>query len=185
MDQKIMEKTIASQEVFRGRIINVRIDRVLLPNGTEATREVVEHPGAVAIIAFNEKKEVILVRQFRQSTGEILLELPAGKRDREEPPLVCAQRELKEETGYCARNWKILFSFYTTPGFSNELLYLVLAKNLEPGKVQPDGEEFLDVVTVPLAQAQEMVFHGEIKDAKTIIGILTLCLLAGGEKVAF
>ncbi|MDH7576246.1 MAG: NUDIX hydrolase [Bacillota bacterium] len=184
MDRKLEEKTIASQEIFQGKIIKVRVDTVLLPDGGKATREVVEHPGAVAVIPVSDQNEVIMVRQFRQPTGEILLELPAGKRDQEESPLVCARRELEEETGYRAREWKTLFSFFTTPGFSNELLSLVLARGLEKGEARPEGEEFLEVVAVPLDRARQMVLQGEIKDAKTIIGILALSI-PGEEKNAF
>ncbi|NPV28562.1 MAG: NUDIX hydrolase [Firmicutes bacterium] len=184
MDQKLKEKTVASQEVFQGRIIKVRVDTVLLPDGEKATREVVEHPGAVAVVPVTDRNEVIMVRQFRQPTGEILLELPAGKRDQQEPLLACAQRELEEETGCRAQEWKVLFSFFTTPGFSNELLTLLLARGLEKGEARPEGEEFLEVVSVPLSRAREMIFQGEIKDAKTIIGILALSFLEE-EKGAF
>jgi ADP-ribose pyrophosphatase len=168
------EKTMKTEEIFQGKIIKVRVDTVLLPDGNTATREVVEHPGAVAIIAVNERREVLFVRQFRKPIEDVLLELPAGKLDLGEEPLACAQRELEEETGYRAKEWKHLFSFYTSPGFSNEILHLMVAQSLEMGQAHPDGEEFLEVVWVPLEQARQMIFEGEIRDAKTIIGICAL-----------
>lgn len=176
-ETRLIEKTISSEDVFQGRIIRVRVDTVLLPDGNETKREVVEHPGAVVILAVNDRKEIIMVRQYRHATGEILLELPAGKRDYNESPLVCAQRELEEETGYSAEEWDVLFSFYTSPGFCNELLYFVVARGLIKGESHPDGEEFLDVLKVPVEEARRMVADGEIKDAKTILGILALQLL--------
>ncbi len=100
--------------------------------------------------------------------------MPAGKLDPGEEPLTCAQRELEEETGYRAKEWKHLFSFHTSPGFSDEILHLMLAEGLETGEAHPDGEEFLEIVWVPLEKARQMIFEGEIKDAKTIIGILAL-----------
>lgn len=176
-DTRLKETTICSDSIFRGRIINVRVDTVRLPDGGEAKREVVEHPGAVVVVALNDKKEVIMVRQYRQATGEILLELPAGKRDRQEDPLDCARRELEEETGYGAKEWEVLCSFYTSPGFCNELLYLILARGLTGGEAHPDGEEFIDALTIPLNQARRMIMTGEIKDAKTILGIMAIYLL--------
>ncbi|MGB9791179.1 MAG: NUDIX domain-containing protein [Thermacetogeniaceae bacterium] len=176
-EANLIEKTIASKDVFKGRIIKVRVDTVLLPDGNTATREVVEHPGAVVILAINDRDEIIMVRQYRHATGEVLLELPAGKRDPNENPLICAQRELEEETGYSAREWHIPFSFYTSPGFCNELLYFVVAKGLVKGESHPDGEEFLEVLKVPVEEARRMVASGEIKDAKTILGILALPFL--------
>lgn len=180
LDSNLREKKIASQNIFSGKVINVRVDTVLLPNGNKATREVVEHPGAVAIIPVNEKNKIIMVRQYRQPAGEVLLELPAGKKDQGEAPLVCARRELEEETGYVAREWKELFSFYTTPGFSNELLHLILAKGLEKKEAHPDSEEFLDITEITLNQALKMIFDGQIRDGKTVIGLLTLHFLEAG-----
>lgn len=179
----LIEKTIASEDVFQGRVIKVRVDTVLLPDGNTARREVVEHPGAVVILALNEGDEIIMVRQYRHATGEVLLELPAGKRDPGESPLVCAKRELEEETGYSAQEWQVLFSFYTSPGFCNELLHFVVARGLVKGDSHPDGEEFLEVLQVPVEEARRMVAAGEIKDAKTILGILALPLLEGDGRV--
>lgn len=155
-------------------MIRLRVDTVALPNGDTATREVIEHPGAVAVIALTGGGELLMVRQYRHATGEVLLEIPAGKRDPGESPLACAQRELEEETGYRAKQWRLLFSYYTTPGFSDELLYIIQASDLEKGEAHTDEEEFIEVVTVPVPEALDMVYRGEIRDAKTIIGILAL-----------
>lgn len=180
-DAGLEEKTVSTKRVFEGRMIKLRVDTVLLPNGETATREVIEHPGAVAVIALTEQGELLMVRQYRHPTGEILLEIPAGKRDRGETPLSCARRELEEETGYRARQWKPLFSYYTTPGFSDELLYIIVAAGLEKGQAHTDEEEFIEVVTVPVDEALRMVYRGEIRDAKTIIGILVLSRMQSGR----
>jgi len=176
----LREKTISTERIFEGKVIKLRVDTVSLPNGSTATREVIEHPGAVAVIALTGQGELLMVRQYRQATGEILLEIPAGKRDAGEDPLSCARRELEEETGCRAQQWKTLFSYYSTPGFSDELLYIVMATGLEQGVAHTDEEEFIEVKTVPVAEALRMVYRGEIRDAKTIIGILVLSRLQQG-----
>jgi ADP-ribose pyrophosphatase len=176
----LREKTISTERIFEGKVIKLRVDTVSLPNGSTATREVIEHPGAVAVIALTGQGELLMVRQYRQATGEILLEIPAGKRDAGEDPLSCARRELEEETGCRAQEWKTLFSYFSTPGFSDELLYIVMATGLEQGVAHTDEEEFIEVETVPVAEALRMVYRGEIRDAKTIIGILVLCRLQQG-----
>ncbi|HHY40320.1 MAG TPA: NUDIX hydrolase, partial [Syntrophaceticus sp.] len=150
LEGRLKEKLVSSQEIFQGRIIKVQLDTVELPNGKIAKREVVKHPGAVVILPLTNEGEVVMVRQYRHATGEILLELPAGKRDGGEEPLECARRELEEETGYTAEQWQVICSFYTSPGFCDELLYLILAKGLVKGEACPDEGEFIDVVTIPL-----------------------------------
>jgi ADP-ribose pyrophosphatase len=172
LDARLKEEYVSSEEIFKGKIIGVQVDTVRLPDGKTARREVVKHPGAVVILPLTDNKEVVLVRQYRHATGEILLELPAGKRDGGEEPLVCARRELEEETGYQAQEMRVLTAFYTSPGFCDELIYLVMAKGLLKGEACPDDGEFIDVVTLPLDEAVRMVLDGEIKDAKTGLGIL-------------
>jgi ADP-ribose pyrophosphatase len=179
-DVNLEEKTISTERVFEGKMIKLRVDTVALPNGSTTTREVIEHPGAVAVIALTEQGELLMVRQYRHATGEILLEIPAGKRDRGESPLSCARRELEEETGCRARQWKTLFSYFSTPGFSDELLYIIMATGLEQGVAHTDDEEFIEVATVPVAEALRMIYRGEIRDAKTIIGILVLSRIQQG-----
>lgn len=168
----MQEKTVKSSEVFRGKIINVKVDTVTLPDGRQTEREVVEHPGAVAVVALTEDEEVLLVSQFRYPVGEILLEVPAGKLEPGEDPLESAKRELAEETGFMANSWELLSVFYTTPGFSNEIMYLYLARDLSPDKKQADDDEFIELQQMPLKDAVSKALSGHFKDAKTIAGIL-------------
>lgn len=166
------EKTLSSSCLYRGRIINVRQDRVKTPGGEIAFREVVEHPGAVAILAITADNEVILVRQYRQPAGKVLLEIPAGKLEPGEEPLQCARRELLEETGLEAGRWKEIFTFYPSPGFCDEIIYLFAAESLKTGfSTAGDPEENIIVERVPLAEAWAQVEEGEIVDGKTIIAL--------------
>jgi ADP-ribose pyrophosphatase len=176
-EARLKETFVSSEEIFKGKVIDVQVDSVRLPDGNMAKREVVRHPGAVVILSLTDKGDVVMVRQYRHATGEILLELPAGKRDGEEDPLACAQRELEEETGYKASELRVINCFYTSPGFCNELIYLIEARGLVQGEACPDEGEFIDVLTIPLHEAARMVFDGEIKDAKTGFGLLAACYL--------
>ncbi len=177
LEARLKEELVSTEEIFQGKIIKVQVDTVQLPDGKVAKREVVRHPGAVVILPLTDQGEVVMVRQYRHATGEILLELPAGKRDAGEEPLTCARRELEEETGFRAAKWRVLFSFYTSPGFCDELLYLVLAKGLQKGEAHPDDGEFIDAVTMPLDQVRQMALAGEFKDAKTVLGVLACSAL--------
>lgn len=165
------EKTIDSQAIFQGRIVKLKVDTVRLPDGRESTREIIEHAGAVAIIALDKDGRIIMVRQYRKPVEEVLLEIPAGTMEENEDPLLCAQRELREETGYTAGKWQKILSFYSAPGFTNEQLHLFLATELTAGEVSPDEDEFVETVSIPLAQAYQHIFEGQIKDGKSIIGI--------------
>lgn len=166
------EKTITTKEIYQGKILNLRIDTVLLPNGREARREVVEHPGAVAVVARNDAGEVILVKQYRYPVKEILWEIPAGKLEKGEDPLLCAKRELAEETGLAADTWRHLGTFYTTPGFSDEIMYLYLAEDIKEESSQPDDDEFIETEKFTPKEIKEMIAGGGIKDAKTLVGLL-------------
>lgn len=168
----MQEKKISSEIKYTGRVLNLKVDTVELPDGKQTQREVVIHPGAVAVAAVNERNEIILVRQFRYPVGEILLEVPAGKLQRGEDPLACAKRELAEETGLGAGNWTHLSTFYTTPGFSDEIMYLYKAAGLFKNVMASDDDEFIEVHPVLVQRAVDMIKSGEIKDAKTIAGIL-------------
>lgn len=165
------EKTLNSKEIFSGRIIKVRLDKVSLPDGRQSSREVVEHAEAVAIIAVDEEKNVLLVRQYRKPVEELLLEIPAGIMEKGEEPLFTAQRELAEETGFRAEKWKKIASFYTTPGFSNEKIHLYMASDLKAGETNLDEDEFIEIVKMPIEDAYNSIFQGQIVDAKSIIGI--------------
>ncbi len=169
-----MEKTLESKRVYEGRIINLRLDSVSLENGNTAMREVVEHPGAVGIVALKENGDIVMVKQYRKAVEQVLLELPAGKLEQGENPLDCAARELTEETGYTAGDLRYLVSFYTSPGFSNEIMHMFLATNLKEGKNDPDDDEMVETVEISRDRAMDMILKGEIKDGKTIAGILLL-----------
>lgn len=168
----VHEKTLKSKKIYEGKMIDLRVDTVELPGAKHATREIVEHPGAVAIIPITEEGKIIMIKQFRKPVNEVLLELPAGKLDKNEDPLLCAARELKEETGYEAENIKFLFEFYTSPGFSNEIMYLYVATHLTAGEAVPDEGEYIEMESHTLEKLLYMVHKGEIKDSKTIIGIM-------------
>ena len=168
------EKKVSSETVYKGKILNLRVDDVELPNGKITKREVVEHAGAVAVVPVNEKNELLLVRQYRYPVGKVLLEVPAGKLEKGEDPEACAVRELAEETGCRAKDMKLLFSFYSTPGFSNEKMYVYLARGLTYLGEHPDEDEFIEASPVPLQAALDLIDRGEICDAKSIIGILAV-----------
>lgn len=166
------EKTLSSTYIYKGRIINLRQDKVKLPDGRETVREIVEHPGAVVILAITEKKEIVMIRQFRKAADEVLRELPAGKVEPGEDLKNCALRELEEETGYYPRKIKRLITFFSTPGFCNEKLTLFLAEDLEKRNKNEDADEFIEVELIKQNEALKLVQENIIKDAKSIIGIL-------------
>lgn len=178
------EKQLSFEYKFRGRIINLRQDRALLPNGKTVTREVVEHPGGVCVAALDNNGDLLFVKQWRYPYGEETLEIPAGKRDKQgENPLDCGKRELKEETGATAENYIDLGCLYPSPGYVNEVIYCYLATGLTYGDMNPDEDEFLNVIKIPLEKAVEMVLSGEIKDAKTQIAILKVKALRQAGKI--
>ncbi len=158
--------------VFEGKVVRLYLDRVLLSDGNEAEREVVGHWGAVGIVPLDGEGGVILVQQYRHATGEDLLEIPAGKLMKGEDPLECAKRELLEEIGASAKKWYELCRFYTSPGFSDEMLHLFMAEGLEQGKPCPDEDEFLIMRRVKISEALDMLQEGAIQDSKTAVGVL-------------
>lgn len=170
------EKTLASREVYRGRIIRVREDTVLLPNGKEGRREVVEHPGGVGILALD-GDDVLLVRQYRYAFSRVLTEIPAGKREPGEAPSVTARRELKEEIGAEAEKWTELGALIASPGCYGETLYLYLAQELTFGATHPDEDEFLEVLRLPFDEAVARCMSGQLTDAKTVAAILKVKIL--------
>lgn len=174
----LREETLSQDIRYQGRIINLRLDEALLPNGNRAYREVVEHPGGVCVAALTAERELLFVRQFRYPYGEILLELPAGKLDRTgEDPLEGGKRELREETGATAARYRSLGTLYPTPGYCNEIIYLYLAEDLTFADSCPDEDEFLECERIPLDKAVEMVLANEITDAKTQIAVLKIAAL--------
>ena len=168
----LTEKTLQSHEVYRGRIIRVRNDEVLLPNGEHGWREVVDHPGGVGILAFDDQGRVALVRQFRYAVGQHLWEIPAGKREKGENPFVTAQRELNEEVGAAAARWTELGSIIASPGCYAERLYLYKAEGLTFTRQQLDEDEFLEVRFFPFEEVVEKCLSGQLQDAKTVAAVL-------------
>lgn len=176
MDLK--EKTLSGKRVFDGRVIKVRVDEVLLPNGNTSTREVIEHNGGVCVAALTDEGEVLLVRQYRYPYGDVILEIPAGKRDNTgESPLECGMRELKEETGATAETFYPLGELYPSPGYCGEVIWMFAANGLTYGEQHTDEDEFLSVEKIPLDTLVDMIMDGKIADAKTQTAILKLKFL--------
>ena len=166
------EQPLSADYKYRGRIINLRVDTALLPNGSSATREVVEHPGGVCVAALTEDGCLHFVRQFRYPYQKVLLELPAGKLDPGEDPLEAGKRELREETGAEAARYESLGELYPSPGYCGEIIHLYAATGLTFGQMSPDEDEFLEVEKIPLEEAARMVLDNEIADAKTQAAVL-------------
>ena len=173
----LTEYTLSQSTAFQGRLLRLRVDEARLPDGTTANREVVMHPGGVGIIALTEEDEVLLVKQFRYPYGEIVTEIPAGKREPGEDPLVTGKRELAEETGFRADTFTPLGTLYPTPGYCDEVIYLYLATGLHPTEAHPDADEFLQVERMPLEALVKLALDGQLPDAKTQIAVLKAWLL--------
>ncbi len=175
------EKTVSQKSIYNGNIIDVELLTVTLPDGRQATRDIVRHPGASAVIALNSKGEMYMVRQFRKPLEAVSLEIPAGKLDHGEDPLVCARRELKEETGLSAENLKHIVSVHSTPGFSDEVLHIYAATFLKEGDSCADADEFITTEKYTVPQLLDMILAGKITDAKTIIGVFLADKIIGGS----
>ena len=160
------------REIYAGRIVTLRLRDVPGRDGAVHVREIVEHAPAAAVIAVDEHQEILLVRQLRPAVDRVLLELPAGILDPGEDPITCARRELEEETGYTADRLDPLVRFYPSPGFCTELLHVFVAEGLRECTGQPDEDEELELVRMPLAEAMGLLRRGEITDSKTVVGLL-------------
>ena len=171
LNADFVTKVLGTRRIYDGRVLNVRVDDVELPNGHRSTFEIIEHGGGVCIVAQPERDSIVLVRQYRPAIGSYLLEVPAGKLERGEDPAQCAVRELREETGYRCDRIRKAWSFYTAPGFCSELLHLFVAEGLSRGEASPEENEAIDVEVVPVVHALKMVDRGEIIDAKTEIAL--------------
>lgn len=168
---------IGSQRIYTGRVISLDVDQVRFPDGSTGELELVRHPGASAVLPFlsepaGEDPQILLVRQYRYAAGGYVYEVPAGRLEPGETPVECAHRELREETGCTAERMEPLITIYTTPGFSDEIIHLFLARGLTRGSPSRDADEFLEIETLTLTRSLEMVEGGEIKDAKTVVALL-------------
>ena len=168
------ERTLSSNTIYEGKILKLKVEEVSLPNGDISSREIIEFPNSVSVIALTEDNKVILVRQYRKPCEKELLEIVAGKVDKGEDALNCAKRELSEETGYTSEKWKKVASFYTTPGYSNEFMTMFIAFNVVKGKAHPDEDEFVEVVKIELKKFLKEVEEGRIIDAKTVMAAFYL-----------
>ncbi len=177
-DAELHEEIVDGDIAWRGLIFNVERMNVRLPSGKPSVRDVVRHPGAAAIVALTETGKIALVRQYRASLDRVTVEIPAGKLDPGEDPLVCAKRELKEETGFVAGRIAYLTTIATSCGFSDELIHIYLATQLEFEGANPDDDEFLNVDLVPVHELVDAVLDGKIEDAKTVVGALACDVMA-------
>jgi ADP-ribose pyrophosphatase len=170
-DASSPDVTLRSETVHRGKLLTVRVDTVRLPSGRETGREVVVHPGAIALVPMLPDGRVIFVRQWRHAVGQALLELPAGTREEGEEPATTAARELTEETGYTAERLVPLGRFFTAPGFCTEEIHCYLALGLAPGSAKPEEDEGITLEPLPLAETAAVIARGDIHDAKTIAAL--------------
>lgn len=180
----LIETTKSSEKLFSGRIIDLYLEEVVLPNGKTSTREIIKHPGAVAVIAITKENKIVMVQQYRKAMERVLVEIPAGKLEKGELPEVTAKRELEEETGYTTDSLQHLISFYTSPGFADELVHLYFTEELEilTEKAELDEDEFVDVLEVTLEGAQQMIHEQRIFDAKTAYAVQYLQLKLALQK---
>lgn len=173
------EKTLERKEIFTGNLISVHVDEVKLPDGNTSTREIVKHPGAVAVIPLTEDGKIVMVKQYRKPLERTLIEIPAGKIEPNEAPEVTAIRELEEETGYTTEQLKYVTSFYTSPGFADEIIHLYFTDTILPleEKVAGDDDEFIEIVELTLAEAEQCIKDNKIYDAKTAYAIMYIKLM--------
>ncbi len=179
----LSEKQISYEYKFRGKIVNLRVDDALLPNGATAKREIVEHNGGVCVAPLDDEYNLYFVKQFRYPYMEIVTELPAGKLEKGEDPFEAGKRELKEETGAVAEKYISLGKLYPTPGYCGEIIHMYLATQLSFGEQNPDEDEFLEVYRIPLETAVNMVMAGELPDSKTQTMILKINQLKNEGKI--
>ena len=162
--------------IYKGKIIDLSVETVTLPNGATADLEVIAHPGAAAVVPMKDDRTVIMVRQYRHAVGSFIYEIPAGKLHPGEDPRDCAAREVEEEIGYKVGGLEPILSFFTTPGFTNEIIHIFMGTELSPGTQNLGADEVLEIVEMPLAQALDRIKDGGIQDAKTIIGLQAIWL---------
>lgn len=176
---ELYEKTVSSKSIFKGVIVDLRVDQIELPNGSPASREVVSHPGGVCVVPLHDDGTVTVVRQFRYPFGRVVTELPAGKLERGEDHRLAGIRELEEETGLTAEEFTYLGGLLSSPGFSDEVIHIYLARGLREGASHPDPDEFLEFERVPFETLMTQVMSGVLDDAKTVAGLLKTKALLG------
>jgi ADP-ribose pyrophosphatase len=168
------EKILSSKYILKGHVINLRVDKVVTADGRRTTREIIEHSGAVAVVALDADNNVLLVKQYRSAIKKDLLEIPAGSIDKGEATKTTVIREMQEETGYKPRKVKFLADFYSAPGYSEEKMYLYLATDLVPSRLTAEDTAEIELVRVPVNQVKAMITSGKIQDAKSIIGLMMM-----------
>jgi ADP-ribose pyrophosphatase len=168
------EKVLKSKYIFKGRAVNLRVDSVITSDGRRTTREIIEHPGVVAVVALDADNNVLLVRQYRSAIKKDLLEIVAGSIDKGEDTKTTVIREMQEETGYKPRQVKFLADFYSAPGHSEEKMYLYLATDLVPSRLTAEDTAEIELVRVPVDKVKNMIASGKIQDAKSIIGLMMM-----------
>lgn len=171
MDEHLVEKTVQTERVYKGKFVELYLDQVILPNGNTASREYLEHPGSVAVIPMLDDNRIIFVKQYRYPVKEVLLEIPAGKMDPGETPEISAVRELAEETGFRSKELTHLVSFWSSPGFCNEKLHLYLARGLEPYSLAKDEDEFVEIVHLTKTEIEDFLNSSQLIDGKTALAL--------------
>lgn len=176
--KKFEEKTIKTEQIFNGKVLSLRVDDVELPNGKYSKRELIKHPGAVAVIAITNENKIVMVEQYRKALEQSLIEIPAGKLEPGEAPSVTAARELEEETGYVSSKMEHIISFYTSPGFADEIVHLYIATELQKkeNSAACDEDEFVEVMEISLEEAQQYIKEKRIYDVKTVYAVQYLQL---------
>ena len=179
MTDHLVEKVLQTEPAYEGHLVKLYVDTVQLPDGGQSKREIVRHPGAVAMVPLLDDGRVVLVRQYRHAAGKVLVEIPAGTLEPGEDPLRAAERELQEETGYKPGSLERLGHEYAAPGYTTELIHLFLATELVPSALDQDADEFIEVVTLPFEEAVAQVMRGEIEDSKTMLALLLVARRLG------
>jgi len=181
--ENLYEKTLSKEQIYSGKVIDLFIEEVELPNKKKGKREIVKHPGAVAVLAVTDEGKMLMVEQFRKPLEKTIIEIPAGKLEKGEDPLLCAKRELLEETGFSCKAMESIGSFYTSPGFADELIHLYFTDSLvKEGEQMTDEDEFLNVLEVSVDEAKEMMSKQKIHDAKTAYSVMYMELARALKK---
>jgi ADP-ribose pyrophosphatase len=181
-DEHLVERRTGGVTLLSGGFLEVHRDDVLLPDGSNATREFIRHGGAVAVVPLLEDGRLVLVRQYRYPLGKVLLEFPAGKLDPSESKLSCAQRELKEETGYTAGEWAFGGEIHNAAAYSSESIWIWFARGLQAGAPQPDAGEFVETVLLPVAEVEALALRGDLPDVKTNLALHWLLQCQAGRR---